>query len=233
VANFDGAPEGDANGFITRAGADGTVDSLRFMMGTASAPLHGPRGMFITGDTLWAADAVGVHGFNRRTGAPVAFVDFSAFEPGFLNDIAQGPDGALYVTDTGKSQVYRLAGRDVTVAVETPSPNGITWDSAGGRFLLASWTGGPSVRSWVPGGPSTEAVGSEGAGRFDGIELAGGRLLVASQTDSTIQLVAGTDRRAILRVAGHPADIAIDTRRNRVAVPYISLNRVDIWEIPR
>jgi sugar lactone lactonase YvrE len=163
----------------------------------------------------------------------VAFVDFAAFEPGFLNDIAQGPDGALYVTDTGKSRAYRLAGRDVTVAVESPSPNGITWDSAGGRFLLASWTDGPSVRAWVPGATSTQTVGSDGPGRFDGIELVAGRIVVASQTDSTIQLVTGAARQALLRVAGNPADIGIDTRRNRVAVPYISLNRVDIWEIPQ
>jgi hypothetical protein len=33
-------------------------------------------------------------------------------------------------------------------------------------------------------------------------------------------------------VAGAPADIGIDTRRNRVAVPYIDLDRVDIWQLP-
>jgi hypothetical protein len=32
-------------------------------------------------------------------------------------------------------------------------------------------------------------------------------------------------------VAGRPADIGIDTRRQRVAVPYVALNRVDIWSL--
>jgi sugar lactone lactonase YvrE len=236
VANFNGEPVGDANGFISRVRPDGTVDLLRFMVGTAAAPLHGPRGMFITGDTLWAADAAGVHGFDRRSGAPVAFVDFTAFEPGFLNDIAAGPDGALYVTDTGKSRIYRLAGRDVTVAIEAPaldSPNGITWDGVGGRFLLASWGPGPSVQAWRPGAPAVEPVGAQAEGRFDGIEVVGGRILVASQNDTTLRAVSGAGSTAILRVTGRPADIGVDTRRNRVAVPYISLNRVDIWEIPQ
>ena len=34
-----------------------------------------------------------------------------------------------------------------------------------------------------------------------------------------------------IKVAGRPADIAIDTKRKRIAVPYIALDRVDIWEI--
>jgi hypothetical protein len=34
-------------------------------------------------------------------------------------------------------------------------------------------------------------------------------------------------------VPGRPADIGVDTRRGRVAVPYIALNRVDIWALPR
>jgi hypothetical protein len=31
---------------------------------------------------------------------------------------------------------------------------------------------------------------------------------------------------------GEPADIGIDTRRQHVAVPYLDLNRVDIWRLP-
>ena len=72
VANFNGQAAGDANGFISRVGPGGTIESLRFMTGTTVAPLHGPRGMVLVGDTLWAADADGLHGFHRRTGAPVA-----------------------------------------------------------------------------------------------------------------------------------------------------------------
>src|SRR5687767_10209744 len=34
VSNFNGEPAADTNGFITRARADGTVESLRFMVGT-------------------------------------------------------------------------------------------------------------------------------------------------------------------------------------------------------
>ena len=67
------------------------------------------------------------------------------------------------------------------------------------------------------------------------------------------ELLAGSDPRLTLRrladlftgrdpaggnveltrtTTGAPADIAVDTKRNRVAVPYISLDRVDIWQLP-
>lgn len=31
---------------------------------------------------------------------------------------------------------------------------------------------------------------------------------------------------------GRPADIGLDASGNRIAVPYIALNRVDIWQLP-
>lgn len=234
ISNFAGEPAGDANGFITRARADGTIDSLRFMVGTPAAPLHGPRGMYITGDTLWVADADGVHLFHRRTGAHLGFIDFRSFSPGFLNDIARGPDGHIYITDTGKPRIYRIAGGTASVAVEDSAvgaPNGIAWDSASSRFLLASWSPGAPVR-WWDGRSGFGAIGAPGGGRNDGIEQWGGHWLVASQADSAINVVDSAGVRRYIRVPGAPADIGVDTHRARVAVPYVDLNRVDIWALP-
>lgn len=235
VANFNGAAEADSNGFISRVDSAGHIQGLRFMTGRI-APLHGPRGMCITGDTLWAVDAGGVHAFNRKTGAHLAFIDFSSFEPAFLNDITPGPDGALYVTDTNSEhpRVFRLAGRDVTVAIEDRRlgpPNGITWDSAGGRFLLAGWGPGATVTGWRPGTTDVVNVGMANIGRFDGIEVVHGVPLVASQTDSSLHLISNGGEQPIIMTAGKPADIGVDWRRRLVAVPYIDLNRVDIWRL--
>ncbi len=238
VANFNGDAAGDSNGFISRVSADGTIDSLRFMVGSALAPLHGPRGMYIVGDTLWAADAQGVHGFDRNTGAHLAFHDLSAHEPSFLNDVAVGPDGALYITDSGRGRVYRVAGGEATVAIEGDglvTPNGITPDgrSAAGAFLVAGWNDGDRVQAWDPASGEVSDVGIANTGRFDGIEVVGGRIIVASQSDSSLHVIADSTELVLIRTPGAPADIGVDTRRARVAVPYIALNRVDIWELPR
>jgi sugar lactone lactonase YvrE len=235
ISNFNGEPAGDSNGFVTRARPDGAVDSLRFLVGTSAAPLHGPRGMFITGDTLWVADADGVHLFHRQTGAHLRFVDFRSFAPGFLNDIVQGPDDAIYITDTGRSRVYRIAGGTITIAIEDTAlanPNGITWDPANTRFLLASWNPAPPIHSW-DGRTGVTAIGTAARGRNDGIELVGDRVLIATQSDSSINMLVSGEIRPYIRTPGQAADIGIDTRRWRVLVPYVDLDRVDIWAVPQ
>ena len=70
------------------------------------------------------------------------------------------------------------------------------------------------------------------ANGFDGVEVrSDGSILVASQADSSIHLFRGGEGRALFKVAGRPADIAYDTRRNRVVVPYIARNRIEIWQL--
>ena len=62
----------DNNGFISRMTPEGTVSQLKFIAGGAGrATLHSPRGMTITGDTLWVVDPDAVRAFNRRTGVPL------------------------------------------------------------------------------------------------------------------------------------------------------------------
>ncbi len=234
VSNFNGEPAGDSNGFISKVASDGTIDSLRFMTGTEMYPMHGPRGMYITGDTLWVADADGVHGFNKSTGEHATFLDFTSFEPGFLNDIVEGANGNLYVTDTGKSTVYIVENGSPSVLVENlpAPPNGITIDPDN-NLVLAPWEGATMFPVIVEGDPGYEEyANAESGGNFDGIEFVNGRMVVASQNDNSIHVIYEDSDHVAIQTPGDPADIGIDTERNRVAVPYIALNRVDIWQLP-
>jgi hypothetical protein len=232
-----GAPDAkDNNGYISRMTPDGKVEQLKFVAGgTGGATLNAPRGMFIVGDTLWVVDADAVRGFNRRTGAPLVTANFSAYKLGFLNDIAAGPDGE-YVTDTGTNQIYRIAGGRVSVALSDSAlggPNGITWDAQGRRFIVVPWDASV-IKAWVPGSKTLTDIGRSGAKNFDGVEiLSGDRVLVSSQSDSSLHVFAGGADRAIIRTGGAPADIAVDTKRNRVAVPFVDRNMVEIWDLPR
>ena len=238
VANFNGAGgAADDNGFISRMRPDGTIEALRWVAGGANgATLHAPRGMAISGDTLWAADVGAVRGFDRRTGAPLATVPFDGMDAGFLNDVAVGADGALYVTDTGRNRIYRVHGGAATVALADSalgSPNGITWDAANDRFVVVPYGGAKALVAWRPGTATLTTIAAGPGGRYDGVEVvSGGRLVVASQADTSLHVSRGDVLVPFARTSGRPADIGVDTRRGRVAVPFIALNRVEIWTLP-
>ena len=69
VANINGSPLGkDGNGFISRLTRDGKVDSLKFIAGgRGGAVLNAPKGMAISGDTLWVADIDAARAFHKRS----------------------------------------------------------------------------------------------------------------------------------------------------------------------
>ncbi len=237
----------DNNGWISRFKADGSPDSVKFIAGGRSAAvLHAPKGMTIVGDTLWVADIDVVRGFNRRTGAPVATINVRGSK--FLNDVAVGPDGALYITDSGlgpdpktgmahpgPDRIYRIgADRKATVALQDTSlaaPNGITWDSAGRSFVVVPFFGQQLVR-WTPGDSALQPLAA-GKGQHDGIEPIGnGRLLVTSWADSSLNVVEGGRVTRLTGGVPSPADIGWDAGRRRAAVPLLLEGRVEIWEVP-
>lgn len=233
VSNFTGGGnDQDSTGFITKADAEGNIQELKFMTGTQDAPLHAPRGMFIVDETLWVADVLGVHGFNRNSGVQTDFIDFTEFEIGFLNDISADEMGKLYVTDTGTSIVYKVQGGAIELFLEDlPSaPNGITLNPTTGNFILAPWGGDQTYNVFNDAGELSEFA-TLGGGYIDGIEFIGATLFSASQQDSSIRIYNGNTEQILIKTIGRPADIGINTKLNHIAVPYIALDRVDIWNL--
>jgi hypothetical protein len=69
---------------------------------------------------------------------------------------------------------------------------------------------------------------------FDGLVLLpGGGLLVSSQHDSTIYRGSGDKLIPLLPSPPRPADIGFDRKRNRLLVPSLQGNWVDVWRLPR
>ena len=242
VANINGEPAGkDNNGFITRLSSDGKVDSLKFIAGGRNGvTLNAPKGMAITGDTLWVADIDAVRAFNKRTGAPITSVTVTGAK--FLNDAAVGPDGTLYLTDTGVTadfshtgpdRIYQVKAGKASVALESADlsgPNGITWVPDEEEFVIVPFLG-TNIVAWKPGEKTVRTLGT-GPGQQDGVEvLEDGGLLITSWTDSTLFVLK--DGRSTRIGTGIPsgADIGYDGE-SRVLVPLLTENRIEFWELP-
>lgn len=245
VSNVNGNPSAkDNNGYISRLKPDGSVDSLKFVSaGRNKVTLNGPKGMAIVGDTLWVTDIDAVRGFNRKTGAPIASIPVPGAK--FLNDITAGPDG-LYITDTGihigadgkmthpgPDRVFKIAGRKVTTALTfkgQPAPNGITWDSTASRFVIVP-NGDTTIVSWAPGDSAPQRVATAPT-MMDGVEaLGGGRYLVTSWADSSLNLVADGKVTRIAAGIAAPADIGFDRAGGKVAVPQLTENTIELLDV--
>jgi sugar lactone lactonase YvrE len=251
VSNINGNPsQKDGNGFIAQVDA-GNTSSVKMLVqgGKNGATLNAPKGMAIVGDTLWVADLDAVRAFNKRTGAVVANIDLKPLKAQFLNDVVAGPDGSIYITDSGllfdskgamshpgKDQIFKITGRKATVAVAgdsvLKSPNGITWDSANNRFVLAPFND-KAIQAWKSG-DSTVTTVATGPGGYDGVEvLSDGRILVSSWADSSVQVVANGAFRKVVGNVEAPADIGVDTKRNVLAIPRFNAGRVEYFTIAR
>ena len=248
VANINGSPLGkDGNGYISRLTRDGKVDSLKFIAGgRGGATLNAPKGMAIKGDTLWVADIDVARAFDKRSGKPITSVSLTG-RAKFLNDAVVGPDGAIYMTDSGVAddgkggmahpgpdQVFRIENRKATVALtfaDKPGPNGITWDSAGSRFVIVPF-GAKSIFQWMRGDTGVTVI-TDGPGMMDGVEpLGDGRLLITSWADSSLFVLEADRITKLLGGLPGPADIGLDRDRGRVAVPSLTDNRLEFVDLP-
>ena len=252
VSNIAGfGSDKDGRAYIVRIRAD-KLDSMSVfaISGVNGVQLDAPKGMAIQGDTLWVADIDQVRGFNRKTGAPVGTIDFRSHKPRMLNDVALAPDGTLRVTDSGilmtdkgilrpgGDKIFAVGpGHAITVlqsGVQLGKPNGISWDSAGKRWIVVGFKRfNARVDAWPADFSKATTLYSGDGGQFDGVEiLPGGAVVYTSWTDSSLHVVADGKDRKLVRFVPEGADIGYDTKRGIIAIPLAMMDHVEFYALP-
>jgi len=102
VSNIVGAVmQKDGNGFIAKLNGDGKMVTRQWVKG-----LDSPTGLALHDRTLYVADVDQLVEINAASGEIVK--RYPAKGATFLNDVAIGPDGTVYVSDTPSNTIWRL-----------------------------------------------------------------------------------------------------------------------------
>lgn len=248
VSNVNGSPSEQAgNGFISRVTPDGQVEELKWIDGEDPfVTLHAPKGMALRGDSLFVADIDCIRIFHRVTGEAQASICVDGAT--FLNGVAVGPEGSLFVTDTGvragpegfeptgTDAVYRLpieeGRRPTTLAKggDLGGPNGI---AVGPRGIFVVTFGSGEIFRLTAAGDKTRVTRPSRL-ELDGIVVTpDGGFLFSSWAESAIRRIdAEGNVTKIITGIPSPADIGYDPKRNRVLIPVFLEDRVIIRDLP-
>jgi sugar lactone lactonase YvrE len=198
--------------------------------------------MGITKGVLYVADITTVRTFDAKTGAPKG--DVAIPGASFLNDIAVGPDGKVYVSDTGVktgAKGFESTGSDAVYVIEKGhakalakgkdlgGPNGLAVTDKG--VVIVNSMGSGEVYSLDDKGKK-ENVSKPPTGMLDGLIALGDQLLVSSWDGSAVYKgTLGGSYEKVLGDQKSPADIGYDTKRSRVLVPHFLEDTVEAYEI--
>jgi sugar lactone lactonase YvrE len=245
VSNINGKPlDVDGNGFISKVTPDAKVELMWIDGSKKASALNAPKGLTISGNTLYVADISFVRMFDKKTGAPKGKVAIP--NATFLNDVATGPDGTVYVSDsgmkagkdgfdgTGTDSIYKIVKGNrvekLIVDKELGRPNGLAVDDTG----VWTVTFGSGELVHVDSTGKKEAGQKMPAGTLDGIvKLTDGSLLVSSWAASAVfRGTPGGTFESIIHDVKSPADIGYDSKRNVVLIPLFLADMVVLQKLP-
>ncbi len=243
VSNINGAPlDKDNNGFIAELAPDGKVVNAKLIEGGKNkVTLNAPKGSALKDGVLYVADIDTVRMFDRKTGAPKGEVALKGAT--FANDVALGPDGNLYVSDSGLNPKFESTGTDAIWVItlgkkpsakalikskDLHSPNGllVTKDAIHTVCFTA-----PELLTYDLKGKKVGEAAKLPNGGLDGLLMVGDELLVSSWGAKTIYRgkLGGEFKEAFTDLEA-PADFGFDSKRNRVLVPRFQGNAVEAWD---
>lgn len=237
VSMIAGQPgDRDGNGRIMKLAPDGTVVSASWVTG-----LNAPKGLRSHNGTLWTADideVVGIDIANSRI-ASRAKIDGAQF----LNDVAVGEDGTVYVSDMLASKIYAVKDGKASVFAEGDAveyPNGLLVE--GGRLIVGGW-GKPEAdfSTKVPGHlfaldlktKQKTLITPKPLGNIDGLESdgRGGYILTDFPKGQLLQVTKAGEGHVLRQFMAGTADLAFVPTGNIAIVPHMMENKIAAYDI--
>jgi len=243
VANIHGSPfEKDNNGFISKLSPEGKVLDLKWIAGGKNGvTLNAPKGMVADGNTLYVADIDTIRTFDLTTGKSIA--NYPIAGSSFLNGVTPSSQGGVWVTDTGVAPGFKPAGTDaiyhlspkgeittLTKGQDLGRPNGIL--EKDGQLIMVTIASGQVHRFDLKG----KLLSSKKLpyNKLDGLVMdSNGDVIFSSWTAKAIKKdLKNNEPETLFEGLTSPADLGVDTKRNRILIPSFMENKVWIKTLP-
>jgi len=225
----------DGDGWISKLTVDGKVVQDKWVTG-----FNAPKGLRSHRGTLWVSDIDRVVAVDIAQGK----IRQTIVIPGatFLNDLATGPDGAVYVSDMVNSRIIRIVDGQPEIFLQGEAiqhPNGLLVHD--GHLIIGGWgtgfnddfstdTPGQLLKVNLKTGKQI-AVTPEPTGNLDGIEADGrGGFLVTDWRAGKLFHVSGKGRvQVVQKFPRGLADHAYLVDRRLLILPEMMAGRLTAY----
>ena len=237
VSQIAGDPgTADGNGWIVQLSMDGTVMNAEWATG-----LNAPKGLRSFAGVLWTADINEVIGWDIASGDEVERITVDGAM--FLNDVAAGEDGSVYVSDFMANRIYRIEDGEVSVFAEGADlefPNGLLVD--GGRLIVGAW-GEPAAdfSTEVPGRlyaldletAEKTLITPEPFANIDGVESdgSGGWIITDYLAGKVIRVAPDGTYSDLAQFMPGTADHAYVAANRMAILPHMNENQVSAYDL--
>ena len=226
----------NGGGVISKLTPDGKVVSANWVTG-----LNSPKGLRSHSGTLWVSAVDEVIAIDIASGAIKSRIPIEGAK--FLNDVATGPDGTVYVSDMATSKIHRIKdGKASTFAegAQLEHPNGLLVE--GGSLVVAAWgkpeadfstkVSGHLYRLNLATGAKT-LITLKPTGNLDGLESdgRGGYIVSDWMVGKVYQISSNGDTRLLKQFKQGAADIAYLPASRTLIVPHMLENRVQAYDL--
>ena len=227
----------DGDGWISKLTTDGRVVKAKWATG-----LNAPKGLRSHGGTLWVTDIDRFVSFALDSGKQTAEIKVPGAE--FLNDLACGADGTVYVSDMTAGKIYQYKDGKLSVFAEGDEiehPNGLLVH--GGKLIAGGW--GMDIQ----GDFSTKKLGrllaidlktkkvtpitDEPTGNLDGVESDGAGGFVVSDwiAGKVFHIGAKGKTKVVATFPKGAADIAYLPDKKLLILPEMLENKIGAFDL--
>ena len=240
VSNVNGdAADADGNGFISVLSPEGGVTALKWIEGGVDgAVLDAPKGLALSGGTLYVADITSVRLFDAETGAAQGEIALDGST--YLNGVSADASGSVYVSDSGPPQgtldaagtqaVYRIDGGVATKLAggELGRPTSL---AATARGLVVAPFGASELYRLDANGQKQAVTKLPAQGIAGVVELGDWLFVTSWPASAVLRGKLGGSFEVALSDQVSPTDFALDSVRSRLVIPHFTEDRVDVFEV--